>query len=55
MSRLYERFLVWLAWRLPRDLAYWMTIRVGTEGFDGPYPLNPAERTIGEALDDWRK
>lgn len=50
-----EDFLRWLAWKLPRDLAYWATIRVGTSGFDGPYPGNPGERTIGDALDDWRK
>lgn len=32
-----ERFWTWLAWRLPRKLAYWATIRVGANATTGKY------------------
>ena len=32
-----ERFHMWLAWRLPRRLAYWAAIRVGAHATQGQY------------------
>ena len=45
-----ERFLTWLAWKLPRELVKWAAIRVMTYNYNG----NPGERTAGESLDAWR-
>lgn len=44
-----ERVLLWIAWRLPRAVAYWAAVRVMVEGYDE----NPAERPIVDALNDW--
>lgn len=36
-SRLPERFWMSVAWRLPRSLAYWATVRMGAEASTGQY------------------
>lgn len=40
---------MWLAYRLPRRLAYWAFIRVQTFNCQG----NPAERAAPDSMDAW--
>lgn len=52
--KLTERFFMWLAWRLPRKLAYFATIRVFAHGTTGPYGHTEAPAlTIADALQRW--
>ena len=44
-----ERVRIWLAWRLPRSVAYWAMVRVVTSDYDG----DPTERSVVEALERW--
>jgi len=44
-----DRLVIWLAWKLPRRLAYWVFIRVAT--YD--YQFDPGGRTVSHALDCW--
>lgn len=44
-----ERFLIWLAWLIPRPLAYWTFIRIATADYD----RNPGERTVLDAAESW--
>jgi hypothetical protein len=37
LSRLKEKFLLWLVWKLPRTLVYWCAIRVGSEATTDQY------------------
>lgn len=37
ISRKREKMLIWLAWRLPRSIAYWAAIRVGCNATQGDY------------------
>jgi len=32
-----DKFWMWLAWRLPRRLAMWATVRVGAHATSGPW------------------
>ena len=34
-GRMRERLVIWIAWHLPRRLAYWATIRVGVHATTG--------------------
>jgi hypothetical protein len=45
-----EKALMWVAWKCPRTLAYWITIRVAVENS----PDYPAEQPVGEVLEKWR-
>jgi len=40
---------MWLAWKLPRPLVYWATIRLVTWRCNG----NPTERPILDSLKVW--
>ncbi len=44
-----ERFYQWLAWRLPKRLAYWTYIRVATN-----QPTFTPEQSVLEALRGWQ-
>jgi hypothetical protein len=46
-----EKALMWLAWKCPREVAYWIGIRIAVEG----HPDYPADQKIGEVLDRWRR
>ena len=35
--KLKERILIWLAWALPNELAYWCAVRVGCYATQGQY------------------
>ena len=49
-----ENFIMWVAWKLPRHLAYWAAVRVSAEASQGGYAhdLVP-EITMMDALDRW--
>lgn len=52
-----ERFLLWLAYRLPRPLVYWAGIRLWCEGADardhGREPIQARDITCQRALARW--
>ena len=52
-----ERFWIWLAWKLPRPLAYWAAVRVGSEATTKvDYGNRPTpEIQVTEALSAWLK
>jgi hypothetical protein len=48
-----DRFWMWLAWKLPRRLAYWATVRVGADAsFKLPHQ-DVSSITIMSALQRW--
>lgn len=52
--RWHERLWRWLAWALPRDLAYWGAIRVMAYATMGRYGgTDPNELNVMEALKRW--
>lgn len=49
-----ERIVMWIAWRLPRYLAYWVAIRVMAHATTGPYGnQEPGRVSIMDALKRW--
>jgi hypothetical protein len=51
-----ERLWMWVAWRLPRQLAYWAALRVivvATAGRHGA--TDPGELDVMEALRRWER
>lgn len=54
--KLRERIATWIAWRLPRDVAYWAYIRVATSGHKPgtSYSGNPGEQAVVEPMERWR-
>lgn len=46
----YEKALMFVVWKMPRDLVYWSVIRVAVQARDD----NPAEQQVGEMLTAWR-
>ena len=49
-----ERFTIWLAWKMPRTLAYWCTARVIAHATTGQYSSDTSpEVTVVQALDRW--
>lgn len=51
-----ERLAIWLAWKLPRSIAYWAYIRVATyKTTEAPMSYrNPTSQTIDEPMERWR-
>lgn len=48
-----EKIVQWIAWRLPRSVAYWATIRVGAHATQ-VYPNTVVpDLTLMEALKRW--
>ena len=49
-----EKFIQWLAWKMPKRLAYWAAIRIISYATTGPYgnTIVP-ELTVTEALKRW--
>ena len=45
------RLTTWLAWKLPRRLAYWAAVRVAIHNVDE----YPGDRTVFEILEGWWK
>lgn len=53
-SRLRERGWMWLAWHLPRPLAYWAAIRLGANATTGAYSSQVVpDLRLTEALERW--
>jgi hypothetical protein len=51
-----EKFWTFLAWKLPKKLAYWAYIRVGVHGTQGPYSNQVVpELLMVEGLERWGK
>jgi hypothetical protein len=50
-----EKLWIWLAWRLPRGLVYWCTVRLGAAASadDRSVGLLMAEVPLLDALDWW--
>jgi hypothetical protein len=49
VKRKSEQFFMWLAWSMPREMAYWTFIRVSTHQYSG----SPDARTVEQALKAW--
>ena len=55
IGRLLERFTIWLAWRLPRRLAYWAAIRVNSHATVTAFKhRTPDKVSIMDALKAWQ-
>lgn len=51
-----EKFWIWLAYRMPRRLAYWCTIRVGAHATTGRYGSQIVpDLHLTQALERWEK
>lgn len=51
-----ERFWIWLAWKLPRRLCYWASIRLMSAATVGPWSnQNVPELTAVDALIRWNR
>lgn len=49
-----EKFWMWLAWRLPRPLVYWVTIRMGAHATQGKWSDQVVpDMTFMQALRRW--
>lgn len=49
-----DKIAMWVAFRLPRRLAYWATIRVGANASGSKYPNQVVpELTLIDALQRW--
>lgn len=51
-----ENFYIWLAWKLPKRLAYWAAVRVSTfaSGTDEFAKTEPGKIPVTKALEAWR-
>jgi hypothetical protein len=52
LRRRVEKAQIWVAWHVPKWLAYWCTIRVGVHATAGPYS---GEEVPGVKLPDMLK
>ena len=53
-SRAMTKLWMWLAWKLPKTLAYWATIRVAAYGTTGKYSSQVVpDLTVVDALKRW--
>ena len=56
VARLRERAAMALAWRLPRWLVYWASVRLGAAATVGRYSETEVPAlTMLEALDRWKR
>lgn len=54
INRKREKFRIWVAWKLPKNIAYWATIRVGAHATTGKYEDQVVpELGFFDALDRW--
>ena len=55
LSKLAERILMWIAWKVPKPLARWVFVRVAIFGTVGKYSSTVLpEPTIVDALKRWK-
>jgi len=53
-QQLEEKFYFWLAWKIPRKLAYYATVRLGAHATQGKYGSQiVSELTVLESMDRW--
>ena len=53
-DKLKEKFMFWVAWKMPKWLVYYCTIRVFSHSSTGNHSNTEAGRlTVFEALHDW--
>lgn len=51
-----ERLRRWIAWRMPRSIAYWCAVRVGAHATQGPYSNQEVPALLFmDALKRWEK
>lgn len=50
-----ENVIVWIAFRMPRDLAYWGVIRIWVDASHNNPTAPVPSMSIKDALDSWRK
>ena len=50
-----ENLCIWIAWHLPRRLAYWSVVRVAAEASTSDNLVHVAvpELTVLEAMEEW--
>lgn len=48
-SKLKERFAMWVAWRLPKSIAYWAFVRVAVHDINE----YPGDRSVHAAAEAW--
>ena len=49
-----EKFYIWLAWILPRELVMWCAVRMGASAIQGEYSGQVVpELTLMDALKRW--
>lgn len=49
-----ERIMLWLAWRVPKDLAYWCAVRVMSHATTGNYAYQLVHGLLAvDALKRW--
>ena len=56
LSKAWERFMVFLVWKLPKELVYWSAIRVSAHATTGQYSDQVVpELTVCDALKRWER
>lgn len=56
IRRRVELSAMWIAWRVPRWLAYWCTIRLAAHATQGPWSKQSVpELTCADALKRWER
>lgn len=54
VGRARERAAMWLAWRMPRWLAYWCFVRIAAHGTTGEWSGSvPDQLSVMEAMRRW--
>lgn len=48
-----EKFWIWIAWKLPRKLTYWTSLRLMVFAWAHPGNETPDEISIMDALKRW--
>ena len=49
-----EKFLIWLAWHMPKSLVYWCAIRLGANATQGEYSNQIVpDLNFADALKRW--
>lgn len=55
-KKMKESILIWIAWKLPRDLVYWCSIRLMTSATIGGYEKQVVPELLAmDALKRWDK
>jgi hypothetical protein len=56
IAKMKEKIVIWISWHLPKSVAYWCAIRVGSHATCGQYGTSsPTDLLFMDALDRWEK